>query len=203
VPRGFSEQERLEIRQRLLERGRELLATYGVRKTNVEDLTKAVGISKGAFYLFFRSKEELFFEVLQEVEQRFREEIKSRLKQPGKQPRERFSEAILEVLLRVRAEPITRSLDQDELAYLMRRLPQKMLQEHVGSDERFAGEIISALEAEGLEVREDRRVFTGLLRALFYLSLHQEQFEAELYPEVLGVLTRLVMSHLISERRPD
>ena len=37
---------------------------YGYKKTSVDDLCKQVGISKGAFYLFFESKEALFCEVL-------------------------------------------------------------------------------------------------------------------------------------------
>jgi AcrR family transcriptional regulator len=37
----------------LLRQGSTFLTTYGIRKTNVEDLTRAAGISKGAFYLFY------------------------------------------------------------------------------------------------------------------------------------------------------
>jgi AcrR family transcriptional regulator len=75
MPKGFTEKERESIHQQLLERGREIFANYGVRKTSVEDLTRAVGISKGAFYIFFSSKEELFLEIMEQFEARFRETI--------------------------------------------------------------------------------------------------------------------------------
>ena len=71
MPRGFSEREKEGIRDSLLDKGRAFLTTYGVKKTNVEDLTGAAGISKGAFYLFFVSKEELFFEVLGRFEDEY------------------------------------------------------------------------------------------------------------------------------------
>ena len=38
-----------------------------MRKTSVEQLTEAVGISKGSFYKFFESKELLFFTVLEDI----------------------------------------------------------------------------------------------------------------------------------------
>ncbi len=37
---------------------------HGYKKTSVDELCKQIGISKGAFYLFFESKEALFCEVL-------------------------------------------------------------------------------------------------------------------------------------------
>lgn len=41
---------------------------YGYKKTSVDEMCKQVGISKGAFYLFFESKEALFCEVLCSVQ---------------------------------------------------------------------------------------------------------------------------------------
>ena len=35
-------------------------ASWDTKKTNIEDLCAKAGISKGAFYLFYASKEELF-----------------------------------------------------------------------------------------------------------------------------------------------
>jgi AcrR family transcriptional regulator len=48
------------------------LRIYGIRKTNVEELTEAAGISKGAFYSFYPSKEELFMDILEEIEEEVR-----------------------------------------------------------------------------------------------------------------------------------
>ena len=40
----------------------------GYKKTNIEDLCAKAGISKGAFYLFYASKEELFFGVIMRIQ---------------------------------------------------------------------------------------------------------------------------------------
>ena len=68
MPRGFTEQEKINIRNRLLRSGKEAFGLFGIRKTSVEDLAKESGISKGAFYQFFPSKEDLYFAVIRDYE---------------------------------------------------------------------------------------------------------------------------------------
>lgn len=46
--------------QRILDAAAELISLYGYDKTSVSDIAEAAGISKGAVYLHFSSKEELF-----------------------------------------------------------------------------------------------------------------------------------------------
>lgn len=64
MARGFSEQEKENIRKKLIEACKQCWTKYGYKKTNVDELCKYAGISKGAFYLFYKSKESLFCEVL-------------------------------------------------------------------------------------------------------------------------------------------
>jgi AcrR family transcriptional regulator len=68
VPRGFTEQEKINIHMRLIQAGREAFGRYGIKKTNVEELSEKAGISKGAFYGFFPSKEDLYFAVIRHYE---------------------------------------------------------------------------------------------------------------------------------------
>ena len=64
MPRSFSEREKEHINKRLKDSCKESWVQYGYKKTSVDELCKQAGISKGAFYLFFESKEALFCEVL-------------------------------------------------------------------------------------------------------------------------------------------
>jgi AcrR family transcriptional regulator len=59
----FTKEDRLVIRQSLLQQGRKLFLRYGLRKTSVSELARAAGIAKGTFYHFFDSKEELCLEI--------------------------------------------------------------------------------------------------------------------------------------------
>lgn len=69
MARSFSEQEKENIKRSLQEACKQSWTQYGYKKTSVDELCKQVGISKGAFYLFFESKEALFCEVLCSVQE--------------------------------------------------------------------------------------------------------------------------------------
>ena len=60
MARSFSEREKENIRKSLIDICKQSWTQYGYKKTSVDEMCKQVGISKGAFYLFFESKEALF-----------------------------------------------------------------------------------------------------------------------------------------------
>ena len=75
MPKSYSEQEREYIRKRLKEEAAKCLARYGVRRTTVDEIVKRVNIPKGTFYLFYKSKELLLFEVIQEQQENINHEL--------------------------------------------------------------------------------------------------------------------------------
>ena len=68
MARSFYEREKENIRKSLIDICKQSWTQYGYKKTSVDEMCKQVGISKGAFYLFFESKEALFCEVLCSVQ---------------------------------------------------------------------------------------------------------------------------------------
>ena len=68
MARSFSEREKENIRKSLIDICKQSWTQYGYKKTSVDEICKQAGISKGAFYLFFESKEALFCEVLCSVQ---------------------------------------------------------------------------------------------------------------------------------------
>lgn len=56
MPKKFTEQEREWIKHKLLTEGRRCFEVHGIKKTSVEELTKAAGIAQGSFYMFFDRK---------------------------------------------------------------------------------------------------------------------------------------------------
>ena len=57
---AFSDFETEQIRKALLKETRHCAVTPGMKKTSVDQLTRAVGIAKGSFYKFYEFKEMLF-----------------------------------------------------------------------------------------------------------------------------------------------
>lgn len=60
MARSFTEREKENIKRSLQETCKRSWTQSGYKKTSVDDLCRQAGISKGAFYLFYESKEVLF-----------------------------------------------------------------------------------------------------------------------------------------------
>ncbi|WP_071285326.1 TetR/AcrR family transcriptional regulator [Mycolicibacterium llatzerense] len=61
---AFTADEKDGIARVLVETAEQLFATQGLKKTSLDELVQAAGISKGSFYVFFDSKESLYLEVM-------------------------------------------------------------------------------------------------------------------------------------------
>ncbi|WP_157727640.1 TetR/AcrR family transcriptional regulator [Stappia sp. ES.058] len=59
----FSDQDKAAIHTNLLEAGLEHFTRHGIGRARVEDICRDAGISKGSFYAFFLSKEDLFMAI--------------------------------------------------------------------------------------------------------------------------------------------
>ena len=76
MPKVYSQSEKDDIKGRLKEATRQSLSMNGIKKTTVDSLVKEVNIPKGTFYLFYKSKEILVFEVLLEFHEIFEKDMK-------------------------------------------------------------------------------------------------------------------------------
>ena len=62
------EESREQTQQRLLDAAQSVIAKKGLAGTSGEDIAAAAGYTRGAFYSNFRSKGDLFIELLNGVE---------------------------------------------------------------------------------------------------------------------------------------
>ncbi|ELY92254.1 TetR/AcrR family transcriptional regulator [Natrialba taiwanensis] len=77
--RTFSDEEREQIREQLIQTGRDLLLTYGPTKTTVKDITEPVGIAKPTFYQFFDAKADLYLVILERESRAFLDNVRTAL----------------------------------------------------------------------------------------------------------------------------
>jgi TetR/AcrR family transcriptional regulator, transcriptional repressor for nem operon len=61
----------------LLEAGQELFLTQGAAATSLEDITNRAGVSKGLFYLYFRSKDDLLLALQDQFSAELAERIRA------------------------------------------------------------------------------------------------------------------------------
>lgn len=195
MPRAFNEREKGIIQTNLRAAGRELFATYGLRKTNIEDLTRAAGISKGAFYLFYDSKESLYFEIVEAFEQEFRQRIFANIQQTGRTPRENFKTLMREAFHIWREHPMLRHLNQEDFQLLARRLPEGRVQAHSQQDEAAITGLLEAWRAMGVTLAVDAPLLTALMKSLFFISFHETEIGPG-YPRALEVFIDLIAGYV-------
>jgi AcrR family transcriptional regulator len=176
MPKAFTEQEKELIRKRLLEQGHKQFSAYGLRKTNIEEVARAAGISKGAFYLFYASKEALFMDVVEQVEQRLRQELFAMVDLPGPSPRARLFALLRHALYRVKAVPLLQFLTGNDYDLLFRRVPPETFQEHVAHDRAFINELITRCRNAGIPLRVRPEEMISWLYPLVLTILHEDEY---------------------------
>lgn len=80
---AYSEEERVRIRETLLTTALDLMARQGIQHTTVEQIYRAVGISRTFFYSFFPTKEDLILEALYVQQPRILAYAQSLMEEPG------------------------------------------------------------------------------------------------------------------------
>src|SRR5918993_643173 len=145
MPKAFSEREKEIIRAQLHEKGRLLFERQGLKKTSVDELAQAAGISKGAFYLFYESKEELFMEILEELEADFRMRIFDFSISPKRNAHQLLARLFKDVLLTWDEYPLLKNFARSEYEYLARKLPAQRIQAHAHRDNEFVDEFLKRI----------------------------------------------------------
>lgn len=186
MPKSFTENERYYIRKRLMEETQNCLKQYGVRKTTVDELVRRVNIPKGTFYLFFESKEILFYEVLCS----FHDELQNKLIQDLQALNEhvsasRLTELLLDLYKRVEGSFLYKIITDGDLELLLRRLPPELASLHAKKDDFSIEQLISMLPG----IKSDNiKALSAAMRAIFLSMLHKHEIGDEVFDDALRLM---------------
>ncbi len=201
MARGFTDREKEIIRSELINAGRELFGTYGLKKTSIEDLTKAVGIAQGSFYTFFDSKEDLYLEVMDSEGEAIKEKFLKQEKSFGRLTRKNFKAFFKKVLNVVNTNPIIKQMFlEEEVDLLVRKIPPEKMKEY---NKRFARDFLPLIEKwqrDGAVINNYRpEVIVAVLQSMYYPILHKKDFEDGIFEEMIELLADIVAKGLVVE----
>lgn len=196
APKSYSEQERGYIQKRLKEEAAKCLAQYGIRRTTVDEIVKHVKIPKGTFYLFYRSKELLLFEVILEqhdwMEQKVYQSISTL--DPETLSADKLTDTLLGFYKMSAEMSVLKLLNSDEIELLARRLPQETLAEHFGDDDAMMERIFAALP---MKPGAAPKAFSTAFHFLYFSSLHKGEIGGENHEKALRILIYGLVTQLI------
>lgn len=201
TPATKKRRDRGETRQRLLESALAVFARNGYERATVDEIVREAGFSKGAFYVHFESKEDLFWEMLQEridkQQELFRQAIDVSLSVEENEKR------ILQVVFASHDDPLGPAVFLEFAAHGMRNQKvQERLSEMYGRWHAFVSETLTAGRELGL-VRDD--IDISLLASAIMAIIEGGMIQSRLAPEHLRLNRRVddfahLLSLLISRR---
>ena len=181
---AFTEYETEQLRKALLKETRRCAVTLGMKKTSVDQLTKAVGIAKGSFYKFYESKEMLFFAVLEGIHAELYGVADRALSENAGLPAaERAAKAFLAVCKRL-SDTGDMVFIENDAKLLLQRLPEDVKNVHYHDGETHIRQL---LEKHDLMPKCGVSLAAATVRGLILTVSHKEQI-GELYPQVLETL---------------
>jgi len=187
LPKSYSEQERDYIVRKLKLEAGKCLVQYGIRRTTVDEIVKRVKIPKGTFYLFYKSKELLLFDVILEqhnlIEEKMLEAIGSI--DYSAITAEQLTSVLLKFYKLADETPILKVITTDEVEILVRKLPPDIVAEHFNHDNALLEQLFAMLP---LKTDINTEVLTSVFRAIYFASLHKEEIGEKNYDEVLRCL---------------
>jgi len=197
MPKTLSESERTYIKERLKTETEKCLASYGIRKTTIDELVKRVGIPKGTFYLFYESKEQLLYEVIMDFDKKAQEQLLQEVTAlPGVPDVDAFTDIILRFYRQIDDSFLPRLMQNGELEYFMRTVPPELSRQHAERDNEAMQRMFAAFP--GMQ-SERAAVLSAAFRGVFMTLLFKNEIGAEIYEDALRVLVRGVALQLAEQ----
>lgn len=196
MPKSYSEQEKEYIKKRLKEEAAKCLAQYGVRHTTVDEIVQRVNIPKGTFYLFYKSKELLLFEVILEEHEMIEQKVYravNEMKQDGDIAGQ-LIRIVCDFYILASKSPILKMISTKEVEILARKLPPEVLKEHLEHDSSALEKVFSVLP---VKAGVDKDTFSAAFRAIYFAMLHEEEIGEKYFEDVLYLLIKGLVNQIL------
>ncbi|MBD8497847.1 TetR/AcrR family transcriptional regulator [Paenibacillus arenosi] len=199
----FNDHQRQAIGEQFIEHARNLFTQFGLKKTSIADITTAVGVAQGTFYLFYRSKEELFLDILLLEERSVHASLSSFLNQP-KMNRSQFRQFLLHSISLVENNPLLKWLyDADTMNAVIRKLSPEKQAELFQQDKDTMKSWIERGQAEGWIAAREPDHIVSLMQAVVLVALQKQQIGEDRYAVTLELLCDCIAQGIIQEESTD
>ena len=190
---AYSEEEREQIRSALVNTGLKLMAKQGFQHTTVEQIYKAVGISRTFFYSFFPTKEDLMLEVLYVQQPKILAFARSLMEDPTLSWREGVRQFIHACCYGERNGIAVLSVEEQQMIF--RRLSEESCRVFREKQVSLFGHI---LECFGIEASRERiQLFTNLSLAVMVIRRAIPQALPFLVPEAADATVEIQINTIV------
>lgn len=170
-PKGFSEEEKSLLKDRLCAECEKKWAQFGYKKTNISDLTSAIGISTGSFYALYPSKELFFSDTLVRVQERLKKEILKIIKE--EKGKTGFLKAMDWQFQEYERAPFLYDFGTPDFLSFLNKIPAEEVEKMKFDSKAFFYEM---LEEAGMNLKIDGEKAHAIVSALLFTVEMKNQF---------------------------
>ena len=190
---AYSEEEREQIRAALVNTGLKLMAKQGFQHTTVEQIYKAVGISRTFFYTFFPTKEDLILEVIYVQQPKILAFARTLMEDPSLTWREGVRQFLHACCYGERNGIAVLSIEEQQMIF--RRLSEESSRVFRERQASLFGHI---LECFGIEASRERiQLFTNLSLAAMVIRRAIPQTLPFLVPEAADATVEIQINTIV------
>lgn len=166
-PKGFSDEEKAELRTKLCTECERSWALHGYKKTSVGELTAKIGISTGSFYLLYSAKEDLFCDTLERVQYRLKSKLQEIIK--SKRGKAGFISSMKWHFKEFDKSPFLYDLGTPDFLAFLNKLPKDRIERlHFDSETFF----YDTIDLAGLRLKvEKEKAYAVIGSMLFIVTL--------------------------------
>lgn len=176
MARSFSEVEKAEIRNKLLKECEKSWTAIGYKNTKIDDLCSKVGISKGAFYAFFDTKEHLFCRVLDIFQERHKALAEAL---PASPVKEDICDMLKELYLEYDKTKVLTQRTSPDFINFLNRAPKEWIEKSMRISKNF---IADNIFNSNLKLKMSKEKAIGIFNALLAIvttkdTLYYDHYE--------------------------
>ena len=196
MPRAFNERERNLIKERIRKAAASLMIRNGVRHTTIDAIVKSAMIPKGTFYLFYATKEELLFEVLENEHEKMEKSILEQISKvnPSTINPDSATELIYSFYKMVDEHPLLATISREDVTLISQRLPEERISKHLEEDRNMSAKLMRFLPLkDGVTVE----TVSSSLHAIYFTMLHLKETADDKSEELLKFIIRGIMIQIL------
>ena len=196
MPRAFNERERNLIKERIRKAAASLMIRNGVRHTTIDAIVKSAMIPKGTFYLFYATKEELLFEILENEHEKMEKSILEQISKvnPSTINPDSATELIYSFYKMVDEHPLLATISREDVTLISQRLPEERISKHLEEDRNMSAKLMRFLPLkDGITVE----TVSSSLHAIYFTMLHLKETADDKSEELLKFIIRGIMIQIL------
>lgn len=180
--KAFTEEEKVIVKQNIMNAGKNLLGELGYKSTSVDKITEKAGVAKGTFYLFFSSKEVMFFHLMLDEEMVMHQRFMAMLNVSSQ---ENFlsvlKTAITTMFEWLYQEPVLMlTTDHKALFKIMGKLGEEEMLKSVAQDKTRVNDMATMSLLKGYQLGVSETRYFEILRSLAFVFFNQRMIGEEM-----------------------